>query len=99
MTEQMRQRGRTRKSTGRFSPFNRSDSAGWPGYVTRPLLGKTMTSNTPIAPVALPDTRARHTIEKMLEGSGVTLNGDQPWDIRVHHPDLHPSPTFFCEES
>ncbi|MCE3026082.1 cyclopropane fatty acyl phospholipid synthase [Salinicola sp. DM10] len=47
-----------------------------------------MISNSPMAPVALPDTRARHTIEKMLEGSGVTLNGSQPWDIRVHHPDL-----------
>lgn len=47
-----------------------------------------MTSNTPFAPVELPDTRARQTIEHLLEGSGVTLNGDQPWDIRVRHPDL-----------
>ncbi|WP_110655759.1 cyclopropane fatty acyl phospholipid synthase [Salinicola halimionae] len=47
-----------------------------------------MTSNTAIAPVALPDTRARHTLEQLLEGSGVTFNGNQPWDIRVHHPDL-----------
>lgn len=47
-----------------------------------------MTSNSPLAPVALPDTRARQTIEQWLEGSGVALNGDQPWDIRVHHPNL-----------
>ena len=40
------------------------------------------------APVALPDTRARRVVEQLLDGSGVTLNGKAPHDIRVHHPDF-----------
>ena len=47
-----------------------------------------MTSDTPIGPIALPDTRARRIVENLLEGSGVTLNGDAPQDIRVLHPDV-----------
>ncbi|SDL80317.1 cyclopropane-fatty-acyl-phospholipid synthase [Modicisalibacter muralis] len=47
-----------------------------------------MTSDTRIGPIALPDTRARRIIENLIEGSGVTLNGSQPWDIRVLHPDF-----------
>ncbi|MBE2167234.1 cyclopropane fatty acyl phospholipid synthase [Cobetia sp. D5] len=41
-----------------------------------------------LAPVALPDTRHRRTVEHLLAGSGVRLNGPDPWDIRVRHPDL-----------
>nr|WP_299242798.1 cyclopropane fatty acyl phospholipid synthase [uncultured Halomonas sp.] len=47
-----------------------------------------MTSNTRIGPVALPDTRARRIVESLLEGTGIILNGDNPWDIQVHHPDF-----------
>jgi len=47
-----------------------------------------MTSDTRIAPIALPDTRARRVIESLLDGSGVALNGASPWDIQVHHPDF-----------
>ncbi|SHF47084.1 cyclopropane-fatty-acyl-phospholipid synthase [Modicisalibacter ilicicola DSM 19980] len=47
-----------------------------------------MTSDTRIAPVALPDTRARRIVEQLLEGSTVSINGDNPWDIRVLHPDF-----------
>ncbi|MCL7939377.1 cyclopropane fatty acyl phospholipid synthase [Halomonas sp. ATCH28] len=47
-----------------------------------------MTSEPRIGPIALPDTRARRIFEQLLEGSGVTLNGDSPQDIRVLHPDF-----------
>lgn len=47
-----------------------------------------MTSDSRLDPVALPDTRARHVVEKLLDGSGVSLNGDAPQDIRVYHPDF-----------
>lgn len=47
-----------------------------------------MTTDTPIGPIALPDTHARRTIEQLLAGSGVTLNGSNPWDIQIYHPDL-----------
>jgi cyclopropane-fatty-acyl-phospholipid synthase len=47
-----------------------------------------MTSEPRIGPIALPDTRARRVIEQLLDGSGVTLNGDAPQDIRVLHPDF-----------
>ncbi|RTR00228.1 cyclopropane fatty acyl phospholipid synthase [Halomonas nitroreducens] len=47
-----------------------------------------MTSDSRLGPVALPDTRARHVVEKLLNGSGVSLNGDAPQDIRVYHPDF-----------
>ncbi len=45
-----------------------------------------MTSEPHLGPVALPDSRARHTVEKLLDGSGVTLNGSSPQDIQVYHP-------------
>ncbi|MEC9484099.1 MAG: cyclopropane fatty acyl phospholipid synthase [Halomonas sp.] len=47
-----------------------------------------MTSDQRIGPIILPDTRARRIVEDLLEGSGVTLNGDQPWDIQILHPDF-----------
>ena len=47
-----------------------------------------MTSEPQIGPIALPDTRARRVIEQLLAGSGVTINGDAPHDIRVLHPDF-----------
>ncbi|MCG7600054.1 cyclopropane fatty acyl phospholipid synthase [Halomonas sp. McH1-25] len=47
-----------------------------------------MTSDQRIGPISLPDTRARRIVEDLLEGSGVTLNGNQPWDIQVLHPDF-----------
>ncbi|WP_251309087.1 cyclopropane fatty acyl phospholipid synthase, partial [Halomonas sp. NCCP-2165] len=47
-----------------------------------------MTSDSRIAPLTLPDTRARRIVEQLLAGSGVTLNGNQPWDLRVYHPDF-----------
>ncbi|APE31998.1 cyclopropane-fatty-acyl-phospholipid synthase [Halomonas aestuarii] len=47
-----------------------------------------MTSDPRIGPIALPDTRARRVVERLLSGSGVTLNGDAPQDIRVLHPDF-----------
>ncbi|ATJ83076.1 cyclopropane fatty acyl phospholipid synthase [Halomonas beimenensis] len=49
-----------------------------------------MTSDSRLGPVALPDTRARHVVEKLLDGSGVTLNGEAPQDIRIYHPDFFP---------
>ncbi|MEQ6917240.1 cyclopropane fatty acyl phospholipid synthase [Halomonas aquatica] len=47
-----------------------------------------MTSDPRIGPIALPDSRARWVVERLLDGSGVTLNGDYPQDIRVLHPDF-----------
>ncbi|MDI5985800.1 cyclopropane fatty acyl phospholipid synthase [Halomonas sp. M4R5S39] len=47
-----------------------------------------MTSDPRIGPLALPDTRARRVVEKLLDGSGVTLNGDAPHDLRIFHPDF-----------
>ncbi|WP_282040459.1 cyclopropane fatty acyl phospholipid synthase [Halomonas alimentaria] len=47
-----------------------------------------MTSNPRIGPIALPDTRARRVFQELLEGSGVTLNGDAPQDLRIYHPDF-----------
>ncbi len=47
-----------------------------------------MTSEPQIGPIALPNTRARRVIEQLLAGSGVTINGDAPHDIRVLHPDF-----------
>lgn len=47
-----------------------------------------MTSDSRIGPIALPDTRARRLVERLFDGSGVTLNGPAPWDLQVHHPDL-----------
>lgn len=47
-----------------------------------------MTSDPRIGPIALPDTRARRVVEQLLEGSGVSLNGNAPWDIQVNHPDF-----------
>jgi hypothetical protein len=31
----------------------------------------------------------RNRLERLLDGSGITFNGDYPWDIRVYHPDLY----------
>ncbi|MGC3875293.1 cyclopropane fatty acyl phospholipid synthase [Halomonas sp. GXIMD04776] len=47
-----------------------------------------MTSNTRIGPAVLPDTRARRVVENLLDGSSVSINGDNPWDIQVLHPDF-----------
>ncbi|ALM52301.1 cyclopropane fatty acyl phospholipid synthase [Halomonas huangheensis] len=47
-----------------------------------------MTSDSRPHPIALPDTRARRVVERLLEGSGVGLNGSSPEDIKVYHPDL-----------
>lgn len=47
-----------------------------------------MTSDTGISQSALPDSRARRVVEQLLDGTGVTLNGDAPHDIRVMHPDF-----------
>lgn len=47
-----------------------------------------MTSDSRPHPIALPDTRARRVVERLLEGSGVGLNGSSAEDIRVYHPDL-----------
>ena len=47
-----------------------------------------MTSDPRLGPIALPDTRARRVFEKLLDGSGITLNGSAPADIRVYHPDF-----------
>ncbi|WP_192036746.1 cyclopropane fatty acyl phospholipid synthase [Halomonas sp. YLGW01] len=47
-----------------------------------------MTSDPRIGAIALPDTRARRIVERLLEGSGVALNGGAPWDMQVLHPDL-----------
>ncbi|OHV12943.1 cyclopropane fatty acyl phospholipid synthase [Kushneria phosphatilytica] len=45
-----------------------------------------MTSPTVNESTTLPDTRSRHVIERMLEGTGIVLNGNNPWDIRVRNP-------------
>ncbi|KAA0014384.1 cyclopropane fatty acyl phospholipid synthase [Billgrantia pellis] len=47
-----------------------------------------MTSEQRIGPIALPDSRARRVLESLLAGSGVTLNGDAPWDPQIFHPDF-----------
>ncbi|MBB3188858.1 cyclopropane fatty acyl phospholipid synthase [Halomonas cerina] len=47
-----------------------------------------MTSDARIGPVALPRTRPRYIIEKLLNGSGVSLNGNAPQDLQVYHPDF-----------
>ena len=47
-----------------------------------------MTSEQSTAPVALPDNRALRVLENLLNGSGVTLNGNAPWDPQIHHPDF-----------
>lgn len=45
-----------------------------------------MASNTAFDSSELPDTRSRRLTESLLEGSGVAINGDNPWDIQVHDP-------------
>ncbi|WP_104201928.1 cyclopropane fatty acyl phospholipid synthase [Billgrantia saliphila] len=47
-----------------------------------------MTSEQRIGPIVLPDSRARRVLESLLAGSGVTLNGDAPWDPQIYHPDF-----------
>ncbi|MGQ7248886.1 cyclopropane fatty acyl phospholipid synthase [Halomonas sp. V046] len=47
-----------------------------------------MTSDSRPHPIALPETRARRLVERLLEGSGVHLNGNAPHDLQVYHPDL-----------
>lgn len=47
-----------------------------------------MTSDSRPHPIALPDTRARRVVERLLEGSGITLNGNASEDLQVYHPDL-----------
>ncbi|MFD2190363.1 cyclopropane fatty acyl phospholipid synthase [Pistricoccus aurantiacus] len=47
-----------------------------------------MTSHQPTEFVVLPETRARRIVEQLLDGSGIALNGSNPWDLRVHHPDF-----------
>ncbi|MFG6178359.1 cyclopropane fatty acyl phospholipid synthase [Halomonas sp. THAF12] len=49
-----------------------------------------MTSDPRLGPIALPDSRARRVVEKLLDGSSVSLNGHAPQDIRVYHPDFFP---------
>ncbi|MBB3140578.1 cyclopropane fatty acyl phospholipid synthase [Halomonas organivorans] len=49
-----------------------------------------MTSDPRLGPIALPDSRARRVVEKLLDGSGVGLNGPASQDIRVYHPDFFP---------
>lgn len=47
-----------------------------------------MTSDQRMAPIALPDTRARRVLDALLDGSGVTLNGHQAWDPQIYHPEF-----------
>ncbi|NIC04354.1 cyclopropane fatty acyl phospholipid synthase [Billgrantia bachuensis] len=47
-----------------------------------------MTSEQRIGPIALPDSRAQRVLSTLLEGSGVTLNGEAPWDPQIYHPDF-----------
>jgi cyclopropane-fatty-acyl-phospholipid synthase len=47
-----------------------------------------MTSDPRLGPITLPDTRARRVFEKLLDGSGIALNGSTPADIRIYHPDF-----------
>ena len=47
-----------------------------------------MTSTQRIAPLALPDNRPQRLLTSLLEGSGVTLNDDAPWDPQILHPDF-----------
>jgi cyclopropane-fatty-acyl-phospholipid synthase len=47
-----------------------------------------MTSEPRLQPISLPDTRARRVFERLLNGSGVTLNGDAPQDLHIFHPDV-----------
>lgn len=50
--------------------------------------GESMTSDHRIGPIALPDSRARRVLESLLEGSGITMNGDAPWDPQIFNPDF-----------
>lgn len=47
-----------------------------------------MTSEQSSIPITLPDNRAMRVLESLLDGSGVTLNGDAPWDPQILHPDF-----------
>ncbi|WP_163575967.1 cyclopropane fatty acyl phospholipid synthase [Halomonas faecis] len=47
-----------------------------------------MTSDHRMAPIALPDTRACRVLDTLLDGSGVALNGNHPWDPQIYHPDF-----------
>lgn len=47
-----------------------------------------MTSEQRIGPIVLPDSRAQRVLTSLLKGSGVTLNGDAPWDPQIYHPDF-----------
>src|SRR5690554_6597388 len=47
-----------------------------------------MTSEQRIVPTSLTDNRALRVVESLLDGSGVTLNGDAPWDPQIYHPDF-----------
>ncbi|MFQ3788145.1 cyclopropane fatty acyl phospholipid synthase [Halomonas sp. A29] len=47
-----------------------------------------MTSEQRIGPIALTDSRAQRVLNSLLEGSGITLNGEAPWDPQIYHPDF-----------
>jgi cyclopropane-fatty-acyl-phospholipid synthase len=47
-----------------------------------------MTSEPRLRPILLPDTRARRVFERLIAGSGISLNGDAPQDLRIFHPDF-----------
>nr|WP_316935400.1 hypothetical protein [Halomonas sp. ANAO-440] len=47
-----------------------------------------MTSDPRIGPITLPHSRSRRVLESLLEDTGITLNGDAPWDPRIYHPDF-----------
>lgn len=48
-----------------------------------------MTSNTFDNSTTNPDSRSRRLIKGWLEPTGVTLNGNKPWDLQIHHPDFY----------
>ena len=32
---------------------------------------------------------SKKIVEELLDTAGVTINGKEPWDIQVHHPDWY----------
>ncbi|MGJ8513458.1 cyclopropane fatty acyl phospholipid synthase [Carnimonas bestiolae] len=45
-----------------------------------------MASNSANGSGPLPDSQSKRIAESLLEGSGITFNGSNPWDIQVHDP-------------
>jgi len=49
-----------------------------------------MASASALDSLSRPGSRARRLVERLLDGSGVALDGPRPWDLQVHDPAFFP---------